>query len=304
MSRFTPRRNFLKASVLAAGAALSRPADAMPPIQRPFGARMKLSLAGYSYRKYMKEEKPPSMTIVDFLDECAKLGLGASEPTSYYFPDPLTTEFLLAFKRKAHLLGLDISGTAVGNTFTYPPGTDREKQLQWVKDWVDYSVIFGAPCIRIFAGQAPKDATKEQAIQWAIETTREACQYAAQKGVFLALENHGGIVSEPEDLLKIVDGVESDWFGVNFDSGNFNTPDPYKSLEMIAPFAVNAQIKTEIRPQGGEKIPADFDRLVGILGQAGYRGYVALEYEGKEEPKEAVPRHLEELQKAIDKAGL
>lgn len=308
MHEKTNRRNFLTSSAAATGAALwvsqSHTAHAMEPIERPFGARMKLSLAGYSYRKYMSEEKPPSMTIMDFLDECAKLGLGASEPTSYYFPNPVTTEFLLRFKHKAHLLGLDISGTAVGNTFTHPAGPEREKQLQLVRDWVDYSVIFGAPCIRIFAGQVPKDANKEQAIAWAIETTQEACKYASQKGVFLALENHGGIVSEPDDMLKIIEGVESDWFGVNLDSGNFNTDDPYKSLAMIAPYAVNAQIKIEIQPKGKEKIPADYDRIVGILGEAGYRGYVALEYEGKEEPKEAVPRHLEQMQKAIDKAGL
>lgn len=291
-----------------AGAAVlaSQPyiAEAIQPIKRSSGARMKLSLAGYSYRKYMEEEKPPSMTIMDFLDECAKLGLGASEPTSYYFPKQITTEFLLNFKRKAHLLGIDISGTAVGNTFTLPPGPERDKQLKLVQDWVDYSAIFGAPCIRIFAGQIPKDATKEQAIQWAIETTKEACKYASQKGVFLALENHGGLVSLPEDMLKIIEGVESDWFGVNFDSGNFNTEDPYKSLAVIAPYAVNAQIKVEIRPNGKDKIPADYDRIVGILGEAGYRGYLALEYESDEEPKKAVPIHLEKIQKAIDKAGV
>ncbi|MGC9329242.1 MAG: sugar phosphate isomerase/epimerase family protein, partial [Candidatus Hinthialibacter sp.] len=250
------RRLFLQSGVLAAGAlafsAAAPHVEAMPAIQRPFGARMKLSLAGYSYRKYMSG-KNPTMTIMDFLDECAKLGLGASEPTSYYFPKPLTPEFLLQLKRKAHLLGLDISGTAVGNTFTNPPGPERDKQIQMVKDWIDYSAIFGAPCIRIFAGSVPSDADKEQVIQWAVETTRQACEYAAQKGVFLALENHGGIVSEPDDMLKIIDGVQSDWFGVNFDSGNFHTEDPYQSLEKIAPFAVNAQIKIEMRPKGKER---------------------------------------------------
>lgn len=307
MSILVNRRNFMQSSALLAGATAlslsSRTVEAIPPIPRALGARMKLSLAGYSYRKYLREQKPPTMTLMDFLDECAQLGLGATEPTSYYFPNPVTTEYLLQFKHKAHRLGLDFSGTAVGNTFTYPAGPDRDKQLQLVKDWVDYSAIFGAPCIRIFAGKVPANATKEQAIQWAIETTQEACAYAATKGVFLALENHGGVVSEPEDLLKIVEGVESEWFGVNFDSGNFQTEDPYQSLAMIAPYAVNAQVKVEMRPKGKDKIPADFDRIIGILGQAGYRGYVALEYEGSEEPKEAVPRHLEEIQKAIDKAG-
>ena len=113
------RRTFLQQSALAAAAVLAgsppRAAQAIAPIERPFGPKMKLSLAAYSYRKYLAEENPPSMTIVGFLEECAKMGLGAAEPTAYYFPNPLTREFLIQFKRRAFLLGLDISGTAIGN---------------------------------------------------------------------------------------------------------------------------------------------------------------------------------------------
>jgi sugar phosphate isomerase/epimerase len=276
--------------------------EAKEPFKRPYKPKMKLSLAGYSYRKYMSGDSP-EMSILDFLDECAKMGLGASEPTSYYFPKPVTNEFLLKMKHRAHLLGIDISGTAIGNTFTYPKGSDRDQQLKLCNDWVDYSAIMGAPCIRIFAGKVLKGQTPKEAIKNTIETTQYACDYAAKKGVFLALENHGGIVAEPDTMLEIIDGVNSEWFGVNFDSGNFHTEDPYKSLAMIAPYTVNAQVKVHIRAKGKENQPADYDRIIGILAKAGYSGYVALEYEGRKEPKEEVPLQLKKLARAIAKVS-
>ncbi|MFH1742063.1 MAG: sugar phosphate isomerase/epimerase family protein [bacterium] len=302
----TTRRGFFKNGVVAAAGASvlgmqPQIAQAIAPVKRGFGSHMKLSCAAYSYRKYLKEQNPPTMTIEDFLDECVKLGLEAAEPTSYYFPTPLTQEFLLNFKRKAFLLGLDISGTAVGNTFTYPPGPERDKELQHVNDWVDHAAVFGAPCIRIFAGQAPDGMSVEQARKYAIETTEEACAYAATRGVFLALENHGGIVPDAKGLLAIVREVESDWFGVNLDTGNFVSDDPYADIAETAPYAVTVQVKVHIKTPSGQKVEADFERILGILADSGYRGYVALEYEGSEEPKEAIPRHIEELQSILSR---
>lgn len=304
MSITSSRRGFLKQSVLAAAGASvlgasPQTTQAMSPVKRGLGPHMKLSLAAYSYRKYLREQK--SMTIEGFLDECAKMGLEAAEPTSYYFPVPLTEEFLLNFKRKAFLLGLDISGTAVGNTFTYPPGPQREKQLRDIKQWIDHAAVFGAPCIRIFAGRASEGVSEDQARRYAVETTEEACAYGAKRGVFLALENHGGVVSDAEGVLAIVREVKSDWFGVNLDTGNFHTDDPYADIAKIAPYSITVQIKTEMSPRGGGRTEADFERIFGILGEVGYRGYVALEYEAREEPKEAVPRYLEKLQNILSR---
>ncbi len=300
----TNRRGFIKSSLLAACGMMAtgqhQLAQAMPPIKRPFGPRMKLSCAAYSYRKYLTGDNP-TMTIGGFLEECAKLGLGAAEPTCYYFPPDPSEEFLLNFRRKAFLLGLDISGTAVGNTFTHPPGEKRNEQIEYVKTWIDRAAIFGAPCIRIFAGRASKNVSEEQARKWCIEVTEEVCDYAGKKGIFLALENHGGIVSDAKGMLAILEAVQSDWFGANLDTGNFHSEDPYAELVEIAPYAVNVQVKVEMNARGKPEAEADFDRIIGILTEADYRGYVALEYEAREEPKEAIPRYIEKLQKALER---
>jgi sugar phosphate isomerase/epimerase len=153
----------------------------------------------------------------------------------------------------------------------------------------------GAPHIRIFAGNAQGGISPTQAKTLAIGAIEECCDYAGQKGIVLGLENHGGIVADPADLLEIVRAVKSPWFGINLDTGNFNTADPYADLARCAPYAVNVQVKTEITKRGQKKEAADLARLVQIVRDANYQGYVALEYEAAEDPWKAVPETLEKL---------
>lgn len=291
------RRSFLTAAAAAAACATTRPAFAIDPIKRVGPTRMKLSLAAYSFRSVLTGAGK-SMTLEDFVDRAAGWDLDAVEPTSYYFPDPPTPEYCRRLRRRAFLNGLEISGTAVGNTFTHPPGPQREKEIAHVKRWVDLAAELHAPTIRIFAGNLQKGTTEEQARQWCIDAIKESLDYAGTRGVILALENHGGIVSTVDQLLSIVTAIDHEWFGVNWDSGNFRSADPYGDLAKAAPYAVVSQIKTDISPKGVRQ-EADYAKLVGILRQAGYSGYVALEYEAKPDPFVAVPRLLKELRRLI-----
>jgi sugar phosphate isomerase/epimerase len=286
------RRSFLTTTAAAVG---------IGPIKRNGRSRMKLSLAAYSFRDALTGPRK-SMTLDEFVDRAATWDLDAVEPTSYYFPDPPTPEYCRQLRRHAFLLGLGISGTAIRNTFTYAPGPERDKEIAHVKRWIDLAVDLGAPTIRIFAGDLQKETTEAQAREWCIQAIQECCDYAAPRGVILALENHGGIVSTVEQLLSIVTAVRSEWFGVNWDSGNFRSADPYGDLAKAAPYAVVAQIKTEISPRGVRQ-EADLARVVAILRESGYRGFVALEYEAKEDPFVAVPRYLKELRHLVSAAS-
>jgi sugar phosphate isomerase/epimerase len=302
------RRTFLKSvAATAAVAGLPASAEAIEPFKRTGGAQMQLSLAAYSFRKYLTDYRrrssgaaqsagsagaAGSMTLEDFVDLCAQYGLPGTEPTSYYVPDPLPDKYLQRLRRRAFLAGLSVSGTAIGNTFTHPPGPARDREIAYAKLWVDRAADMGAPTIRIFAGDVQKGTTETQARQWCIDAIRECCDYAGRKGVILALENHGGIVTTAEQLVSIVRAIDSEWFGVTWDSGNFRSADPYAELTTIAPYAVTAQIKTKIAGK-----PADLARIVKILSDINYRGWLALEYEDEEEPKVAVPRYLDELRR-------
>jgi sugar phosphate isomerase/epimerase len=307
-----PRRAFLRQLLCGAGVAggavcLAPSAAAIEPFARKGDPRMMLSLAAYSFRDSLPGAKPAAnparqIDLFQFIDYCAEHGCDGTELTSYYFPKDVTPEFLLQIKRHAFLRGITISGTAVGNTFTHPPGAARDKELAHVRQWIDHAQLMGAPHIRIFAGNAPGGVSLAEAKRHCIETIEACCAYAGQRGVFLGLENHGGIVAEPEDLLDIVRAVKSPWFGINLDSGNFHTADPYADLARCVPFAVNVQVKVEMTPRGQAVQRVDLARLMKLLREANYQGFVALEYEAKEDPWVAVPRWLGQMKHALAQA--
>ena len=221
------RRSFVAGlTSLAAASATGTFAAAEPP-QRNGQTHMKLSLAAYSFNRFLSRPgrgQKGDMTLDDFVEFCAKLNLDGTELTSYYFPENVTNEYLLHLKEKTFRLGLDVSGTAIGNDFCLAPGEKRDAQIALCKTWIDHAAVMGAPVIRIFAGRIPKGETEDVALDRCVAGIDECLDYAATKGVFLALENHGGITATPDQLLAIVKRVKpSPWFGVNYDSGNFRT---------------------------------------------------------------------------------
>jgi sugar phosphate isomerase/epimerase len=291
------------AGAIAAGSAslsIHRRAMAIPPVARSRPSHMKLSLAAYSYRDYLTGKKSPKLDLFDFVNLAADMALDGVEPTSYYFPRDVTSDYLDRLKLHAFSLGLDISGTAVGNNFCLPPGPKRDEQITLVERWIDNAAELDAPVIRIFAGNVAKGSTEEQAVGWAIDGIKSVLPYAAKKGIVLALENHGGITATPAQIMKLVSAIDSPNFGVNLDTGNFRGSDPYAEIAQLAPYAMNVQVKTEIqRGSGHPKEAADLARIVGILREANYSGYVVLEYEAADDPMKAIPMHTKTLRKLI-----
>jgi sugar phosphate isomerase/epimerase len=294
---FVSRRAFLGAGVawswaLVAGEAFKRQG---PP-------RLRLSLAAYSFGAQFapgKDGTPPSMDMFRFIDFCAQHGCEGAELTSYYFPDPLSDDYLARVRRHAFLAGVSVSGTAVGNTFTRPPGPERDRELASVRTWIARAATLGAPHIRVFAGDA-RGTTLAEAKRRTIEALEEMGELAGRHGIFLGVENHGGIVAEASDLLDIVRAVRSPWVGINLDIGNFNTADPYADLARCAPHAVNVQYKGLMRPRGAPAaVPTDLPRVVKLLRDAGYQGWFVLEYEMPDDPWKKVPSMLAELASAV-----
>ena len=299
-SACTRREAFITAGVTLLGAAHS--AKAIEPIARGGRPKFKFSLAGYSYRDLFKPNNKfakEALTLHDFANDCAKMQLEGTELTSYYFPSPVTDEYLAGLRRHCFRLGLDVSGTAVGNDFCHPPGQRRDREIASVKSWIDHSAMLGAPVIRIFSGSVKPKQTAEEAHRLAVEGMEECCDYAGKRGIHLALENHGGLTATATGMLKLVKDVQSPWFGVNFDSGNFRGEDVYAELAEIAPYAINAQIKVVVSPRGQKKRPADFELLAKILGDSGYRGYIVLEYEESGDPREECPKYIGQIREAF-----
>ena len=277
---------------------MTRLAEGAEQIQRKGGSAIKVGCCAYSYRTYLKGDSP-LMSVESFLETAAEMGCDAVELTSYYFPPDFTIEYVNKLKRRAFLLGLDISSTAVGNRFTCPAGAERDAQMALVKKWIVHASELGAPCMRVFAGGVPKGSSEQDAMKWVVDGLNECAELASRHGVMLALENHGGVTATPDQVLSIMTSVKSDWVGVNLDTGNFHTEDPYADITKVAPYAVITHFKAEVSAAGKPKEKADVKRIAGILKDAGYRGYLNLEYEAAEDPKTAVPAIIQSMKEAV-----
>ena len=148
----TTRRGFLRVRPwprLPAG-----PLDVVPPRRTPSPIRPEPPEAqrrGLLLPR-LPRRQAARMDMFQFVDLAADMGLDAVEPTSYYFPPDVDAAYLHRLKQHAFVLGLDISGTSVGNNFCVPDGPERDKQLALVRTWVDHAAELDAPVIRIFAG--------------------------------------------------------------------------------------------------------------------------------------------------------
>jgi len=290
------RREFLRTgAAFAASPLLARSTE---PVVRPGpNSDVKLGLAAYSYRQAL-DLKKPTMTLFDFMDTAADLGVQGVELTSYYWPET-TNEYIDKLKAHATKKKLAVSCLPVRNDFCVSDAAKFKAEIQHVKDWTERAARLGAPNIRIFAGTVPKGDTLEKAQQRCFAGIEECCEHAAKFNVMLALENHGGITSTPDMLLALVKPVKSKHLAVNLDSGNFKTDDPYADFAKMVPYAVVCQIKTEVFPTGKGKQEADLARVVKILKDGNFHGYAALEYEAAEDAKVAIPKYVKELKKLM-----
>jgi sugar phosphate isomerase/epimerase len=152
--------------------------------------------------------------------------------------------------------------------------------------------------MRIFAGGTAKGNTDAEAAAWTVECIEACTQKCTERGVFLALEDHGGFTGKIDSLLELVAKVKNPWFALNVDTGNFADADPFASIKKAAPYAVTAHLKADMSV-AGKRGPADFEKIIAALREGNYRGYIALEYESQEDPKTAVPRILETMQKLL-----
>ena len=275
------------------------PVEAQAPIKRIDGARLKLSCNLYSFNEPLSNGE---MTLDQALEFCAQAGFDAVDPTAYYFPGyPKVpgNDYLFRIKRKAFLLGLDISGTGVRNDFTEPDGSLWKSDIELVTQWLECAARLGAPLLRVFSGKAvPVGPVREQALDRVVTALKACASNGARLGIMIALQNHADFIQNADQMIQILQLVDSDWLGIHLDIGSFPTADPYQDIARCAPYAVTWQIKERISVGKGEE-KTDLRKIIGILRQCGYRGYLPLETLGNGDPRIKVPRFLEEVRSAL-----
>ena len=281
------RRDLIKTVALAglpmmAGAA---PASASK-------ARLRAALCAYTFRTDLAAKKLTYSDLVHFAVDNEIDGL---DLTVYWFPNT-SDEFLMPLKALAYRNGVEIYSISIRTDMCVAPGAGAEAEFGKLRTWVDAAAKLGAGHIRVFGGTVPKGTSEDTAAGWVVELLKRSAEYSGSKGVILGLENHGGITARAERIIEIVKMVNSPWVGVNLDTGNFKT-NVYQQIEMLAPMAVNVQVKSDIEDETG-KHESDWDRVGAMLKKTSYKGYLALEYEASRPPMEQVPLLLKKL-KAI-----
>ena len=264
---------------------------AAAPLALSAGLKPKLrpALCAYSFRDDLQKGK---LKYEDMIRIAAENDLDGVDMTVYWFPNT-EDSFLLPLKRTAYKAGIEIYSISVRTEMTKPAGAARDQALVDLKKWVDVAAKLGAGHIRVFGGAIPKESNEAAAADSVVDMLGPASEYAGKHGIILGLENHGGITEKAETIVKIVKKVNSPWVGINLDTANFKTK-VYEQIEMIAPYAVNVQVKAMIKDENGPA-PSDWDRVAKMLVANQYRGYLALEYEEKEAALVSTPPLFKKL---------
>jgi sugar phosphate isomerase/epimerase len=304
------RRSFLHTAggALAALPALSRAAA------RP---TLKTSLNAYSFNKMLNDRikgRGEGITLIQVCEFAAKCKFDGFDATGYFFPgypERPTDAYIEELKKRAADLGIGISGTGVRNNFTTADKAVRAEGINHIKQFVEVAARLGAPVIRVFADTqmraqnwhtVSKDATRADVQAWIADALHQCAEHGAKFKVKIGVQNHGDFIATGEQQLALIKAAGSEWCGPIVDTGYYKTPDPYADIALVAPTAINWQVKQSVFGEDSE-IPTDMIRLLKIVRKSGYSGYLPIETlspQGKPyDPFKVVPDFLGQLKKAI-----
>jgi sugar phosphate isomerase/epimerase len=290
---------------LLAGSAATLPAQAKP------AGKIRLAVSTYSYWHF----RGPRFPIEDVIVHAAALGFEGVEILHRQMRDE-SPSYIYELKRRAFLHGLSFPMLSIHQDFVSPAADERRRHIEHTRRCLELAARLGIPCVRLNSGrwktiasfdelmkvkgQEPPLAgfTDDDAIGWCVSAIEQLIPVCERLGVMLALENHWGLTTSVDTLLRIHQAVNSPWLGVNLDTGNY-PGDPYEGIRKLAPYASIVQAKTYYG--GGEwyTLDLDYKRIAGILREAGFQGWVSLEMEGREEPRAAVEKSYRMLREAF-----
>jgi sugar phosphate isomerase/epimerase len=286
----TSRRNFLRLAALTPFAAATS-TSALEPITRTGGSLLKPTLNAYSFLEWLNENMKDASKGIDLFgvcDFCAKHNIEAVDLTGYFFPGypkVPADSMVNRMKRYTHDRGIVISGTGVRNDFATADKAVRATGVQLTKEWIEAAARLGAPVIRVFAGpQSPHpdwqaaagNAKRENAEAWMADSLRACAEHGETFGVIVAVQNHGDFLNTGPEHLSLLKRVDHPWCGPLVDTGKYLTADPYADIALMAPHAVNWQIK-ETLGSSLKSPPADIKKLMQIIHDGGYRGFLPIE---------------------------
>jgi sugar phosphate isomerase/epimerase len=315
MHRRAFQTSLLAAAATAAMAGTTQRSTAAADI--PPGGRTTnpIGISTYSLWRFKNDEFKDVIKCIDF---AADAGFDGVEILLYQISqtEMLSNAALQAIKRRSLIHGLPLYGMSSHQGFVSPDPEVRRMNIELTCGQIELCYKLGIPTMRVNTGRwgTSKDFdtlmanrgiepplqgfTEEDGYPWVIDALERCLPTAEKCGVTLGLENHWGLGLTPEGVLRIVDAVNSPYLQVTLDTGNF-LEEPYTKLQKLAPKTVLLQAKTYYG--GGEwyTLELDYDRIAKIMRDVNYRGWISLEFEGKENYKTAIPKSLALLRNAF-----
>jgi L-ribulose-5-phosphate 3-epimerase len=310
------RRNFLAAAPLAIGAlaASANAAQADEPVTagKPAPRPNPIAVSTYSFWRFRDDTK---ISVEDCIDRAGEMGFDAVEILHMQMQDDESPARLANLKRRAFLAGMSLCGFSTHQTFVSPDEAVRKKNIEHTTHCLELASAMGIPTMRVNTGrwgtsknfdELMKNKGKEprlegytddEGFKWVIDSYADLAKKAEQLGVVMGLENHWGLGREPEGVIRVVDAIKSPWLRATLDTGNF-LEDSYAKMESLVPHAVFVQAKTYYGGGTWYTLDLDYKRIAEILRKANYRGYISLEFEGKEDWQTAIPKSLAMLREA------
>ncbi len=285
MSAAFHRRKFLTSVMGIPAAGMLMSANAKDEYKKKITAKgLKTSLNAYSFNKSLTDG---SMSIAELIEFCAATGFDGVDITAF------------DIKRKAFKAGLEITGTGVRNDFTIADKAKRELEVQLVKNWIEAASKIGASVLRIFAGtQKNEGIPGEQVTEWMLKDIQTCVDYGKQHGVIIGMQNHNDFIQTADQIISIVETINSPWFGIILDIGSYRINEPFAEIEKSIQHTVNWQVKEKMFINGTEA-DTDLNKLINMIKASGYRGYLPIETLGEGDPKIKVKALFEKIQKAL-----
>jgi L-ribulose-5-phosphate 3-epimerase len=273
--------------------------------------RVPIGVATYSYWHFTPQKYP----IEKVIEDAARLGFDGVEILHRQMESE-DRAYVNKLKRLAFTLGQALYMLSIHQNFVSPDKEVRQKNIDHTKHCLDLAHELGIPAIRLNSGrwgtiksfndlmkvkgEEPPLAgyTDDDAFGWCIDSIEQCLPHAEKSGVLMALENHWGLTTRVEGVLRIWKAVNSPWLGINLDTGN-HPGDPYPEIEKLAPYATIVQAKTYYGGGVWYTLDLDYTRIAAILRKHNFGGWVSLEMEGREDASTAVPKSLDVLRKAF-----
>jgi len=260
---------------------------------------MKLSCLTLSFQNQFRTGK---MDMFKFIQQCRALNFDGIDPHMNSLGGT-GKDYLKKVRRSALDSGLAIASMCVSTEF----GRDAAAvpaQIEKARGAIEAGMFLGAPILRVFVGSAPSPDKTEEAFQRGADALRKCAEIGAEAGMPVALQNHSGLTSTGDDMLKFLKTVNHPNFTLLLDTGHFTGRDGpngpklpghtydhyYRSIEQVAPLTQSVRTKLYLLDDKGVEKFINYNRVFNILRGVHYNGFVSLVYEGKEDEMTAIPR--------------